>query len=44
MDEVEDDNSSCDSIDIADAVRPNNVPESPTLRLDLSRGLQRILR
>ena len=44
MDEVEDDNSSCDSIDIADAVRPNNVQESPTLRLDLSRGLQRIIR
>jgi hypothetical protein len=41
---VADENNSCDLIGIAVAVHPNNVQGSPKLRLDPSKGPQRILR
>ena len=44
MDEVEDDNSSCDSIDIVNTVLKNNGQESSKLSLEPSRGSQRIIR
>jgi hypothetical protein len=41
---VADENNSCDSSGNADAVRTNNVQESPKLRRDPSRGSQQIIR